>query len=89
MRRRRGRPGWIGGGQPYVRDPKGTFTGATRSPYAAATALPVDAVDTGVRRDGAVLLLARDRSAVFVVRPDGVERLPREKGERGYCLRAG
>jgi hypothetical protein len=77
---------WLGRGQPFIRDPKGTFIGTTRSPYEAAATLPVDARDTGLRHGADALWLAGDKSAVFLVQPGNVERLPRETGERGFCV---
>ncbi len=76
---------FLGRGDRYVRDPHKTFTGEMHGRYDAADALPDDAVDTGFRRAGAVLWRADDRTAVYLVRADRTERLPREKGERVHC----
>ncbi len=73
-------------GTPYVRDPNGTFPGTTNGPYQARAVLPADAVDTRYRRNEVALWRAADSSAVYVVRPGGVERLPREQSQHGNCV---
>jgi hypothetical protein len=77
---------WLGDGQPFIRDPEGTFLGKTRGPYESTSVLPVDARDTGLRRGPDALWLAANESAVFLVRRGTVEQLPREYGERGLCV---
>lgn len=69
----------------YVRDPEGVATEETRGSYAPDVKLPADAEDSGYRLDDWQLWYAADRSAAYVVTPDGVERWPRSKQPIG-CL---
>lgn len=69
----------------YVRDPEGVLTDWTRGSYAADVELPADAEDSGYRIDDWQLWYAADRSAVYIVTPDDVERWPRAKGPVG-CI---
>lgn len=68
----------------YVRDPEGVLTDWTRGSYAADVELPANAKDSGYRHDDWQLWHAANRSAVYVVTPDHIERWPRAK-ERIGC----
>ncbi|WP_353945829.1 hypothetical protein ABII15_32395 [Streptomyces sp. HUAS MG91] len=69
-------------GRQYLRDPEGVLADldGLSSTYAKDVPLPADAVDTGYRRAGRELWLARDRSHAYVRDADGaVERWPGRK----------
>ena len=67
----------------FVADPQGVLSGSSfKATYAARTALPPDAKDTGYTRAVSALWVAADRSAVYLVAADGsAQRWPavREK----------
>lgn len=64
-------------GDQYVRDPQGIFDDEIASPYDGDASLPKDARKTGYRQGESVLWIARDGDALYLVRPDRVERWPR------------
>ena len=61
----------------YVRDPEDAFYGALKEPYDGDAVLPDDAVDTGYVRGGDALWRAKDGGAMYVVRPEVVEKWPK------------
>lgn len=63
----------------YVRDPDGVLTEETRGSYESEVEPPANAEDSGFRLDEWQLWYAADRSAAYVVTPDGAERWPRAK----------
>jgi hypothetical protein len=65
-------------GTVYVRDPRHLVDAPPGRAFTRDTSLPATATDTGFRRGGDELWMARDRAAVYVVLADGrVERWPR------------
>ncbi len=69
---------YIGDDQ-YIGDPRNEVEADLVGEYAAKVPLPVDVKDTGYRSGERRLYLARDRSAVFLVRGSSTtaQRLPR------------
>ncbi|MGQ0844386.1 MAG: hypothetical protein ACT4QF_09645 [Sporichthyaceae bacterium] len=73
-------------GVEYVSDPLHSFQGTAHGSYRDAAPLPADAVDTGLRSDGAALWRGKDRNSVYLVEPTNTRRLPRLKsGPPGFC----
>ncbi|MBA2571073.1 MAG: hypothetical protein H0V04_07840 [Chloroflexi bacterium] len=72
-------------GDQYVRDPRGIFEDAVVGTYDGDATLPDDAERTGYRQGEDVLWVAADGDALYVVRPDRVERWPRATGPIG-CI---
>jgi hypothetical protein len=66
----------------YVRDISAEFSGLLRTTFSDEAALPADASDTGLRREGRQLWIAADEKAAYLVSlddPEDVERWPAAK----------
>jgi hypothetical protein len=67
----------IGDEELYLRDPEGIFADVEIGTFLADTALPSDAIDTGLSSNGRRLFTVPSGDAVYVQTPTGVERWPR------------
>jgi len=67
----------IGDEELYFRDPDGIFTNVEIGAFLPDTALPSDAIDTGLSSQGRQLFTVPSRDAVYIQTPTGVERWPR------------
>ena len=79
--------GEYGEGLSFARDPDGTLSDLTFTPYDADASLPQDAVDSGYEREGRHLWLAKDDTAAYLVSlddPTDVELWPGLK-EAAWC----
>lgn len=77
--------GYPARGDQFVRDPQGLFDQGLVGRYDGNATLPDDADRTGYRQGEDVLWEAANGDALYVVRPDRVERWPRATGPIG-CM---
>ncbi len=71
----------------FVRDPNGSMGDrAVQRALRLDAALPDDAEDTGFRQGSTELWVVPDMRAIYLSDGDDVERWPRRRGPRRYCL---